>query len=330
MTPALLLVVLLGSDPAGPPFAWLPGLLPPLRSTAGLPGFEDYAARTGWPGTDSVSAFGAVPWSRGSVALHYDVPRSPRGTVLLVHGYMDHSGLQSATAKHLVDHGWAVAAPDLPGHGLSSGPRGETSSFSSYGEALRVVLDTLVGRGAPRPWMAVGHSTGGSALLALVSSGDRRIERAVLVAPLVRMNSARWIRAAYPVANAAMEGIDRHGKRRSTHDSAWHDRMLADPLELRRIPLGWVRAALDWERQADSIAPGTTRWMLVQGDADGVVDAKAGLEVLRRRIPNLRSIWIPGGMHHLLNETPPWRLRVWMEIDEFLQNDQGPFPSDSM
>lgn len=330
MIASVLLAVLVGSDPVGPPFAWQPGLLPPLRPTAGLAGFEDYATRTGWPRTDSVSAFGAVPWSQGAVALHFDVPRRPRGTVLLVHGYMDHSGLLSSTAKHLLDHGWAVAAPDLPGHGMSSGPRGEITSFSRYGEALGVVLDTLAGRGAPRPWMAIGHSTGGSALLALVSSGDPRIERAVLVAPLVRMNSARWIRAAYPVANAMMEGIDRDDKRRSTHDSAWHERMIADPLELRRIPLGWVRAALAWERQADSIAPGATRWMLVQGDADDVVDAKAGLEVLRRRVPNLRSMWIPGGMHHLLNEGPPWRLRVWMEIGEFLQNGRSPFPSDSM
>ena len=326
---AAFLAVLVGRDSVGAPFAWNQGSLPSLRSTSGLAGFEDYAARTGWPKTDSVSVFGSIPWRDGTIALHYETPRNPRGTVLLVHGYMDHSGLLSASARHLLDHGWAVAAPDLPGHGLSSGPRGEITSFSRYGQALRVVLDTLAGRGAARPWMAIGHSTGGSALLALVSSGDPRIEGAVLVAPLVRMNSAGWIRATFPVANAIVEGIDRDEKRRSTHDSAWHGRMLADPLELRRIPLGWVRAALDWERQADSIAPGAARWMLVQGSADDVVDAKAGEEVLHRRIPNLRSIWIPKGMHHLLNEAPPWRRQVLEEIDRFLQNGRSPFPSGS-
>lgn len=322
-----LLAAVIGADVPGPPFAWQPGQLPSMGATADLGGFDDYAARTGWTKTDSVSQFGAIAGPGGPVALHFEVPRGARGTVLLVHGYMDHSGLLSAAARHLSSQGWAVAAPDLPGHGLSGGPRGEIDSFACYGQALKAVLDTLAGRGAPRPWMAVGHSTGGSALLALVSSGESRLERIALVSPLVRMNSASWVRAAYPVVDVAMDGIERSSKRRSTHDSAWHDRMVVDPLELRRIPMGWVGAALAWERRADSIAPGAARWLLVQGDADRVVDTRVGEDVLRRRIPGLRSRTIRGGMHHLLNESPRWRSRTWEEIDEFLLNGRSPFPS---
>lgn len=321
------LALALGADQVGTPFAWQPGSLPPSGGTAKLPGFDDYAARTGWSKTDSVSVFGSIPGPDGALALHWEIPRRPRGTVLLVHGYMDHSGLLSDAARHLGNQGWAVAAPDLPGHGLSGGNRGSIASFARYGLALKAVLDTLEVRGAPRPWVAVGHSTGGSALLSLVSSGESRLERVALVAPLIRMNSAGWVRAGIPLAEIAMDGIDRSTKRRSTHDSAWHARMVSDPLELRRIPLDWVRAALAWEAKADSIQPGRTRWLFVQGDADGVVDGQAGRTILERRIPGLRVEVVAGGLHHLLNEAPPWRARTWTAIDDFLQNSTIPFPS---
>lgn len=321
------LAMALGADPVGPPFAWRPGGLPPPAPTAALHGFDDYAARTGWSRTDSVSVFGSIAGPDGTLALHWEIPQRPRGTVLLVHGYMDHAGLLSDAARHLGDQGWAVAAPDLPGHGLSGGARGNIASFARYGLALKAVLDTLEVRGAPRPWVAVGHSTGGAALLSLVTSGERRLERVALVAPLIRMNSAGWVRAGIPLAEFAMDGIDRSTKRRSTHDSAWHDRMVSDPLELRRIPLDWVRAALAWETTADSIQPGRTRWLLVQGDADDVVDGQAGRTLLERRIPGLRVVVVPGGMHHLLNEGRPWRAQTWSAIDVFLQNSTFPFPS---
>ena len=321
------LALALGADAVGPPFPWKPGGLPALAPTAALAGFDDYAARTGWARTDSVSAFGSIAGRDGPLAVHWEVPPGARGTVLLVHGYMDHSGLLSDAAAHLAGRGWAVAAPDLPGHGLSGGARGDIPSFDAYGRALEAVLDTLEARGAPRPWVAVGHSTGGSALLALVTAGERRLERVALVAPLVRMRSAGWVRAGIPLAELATDGIDRSTKRRSTHDSAWHARMVADPLELRRIPLGWVRAALAWEVRADSIQPGNTRWLLVQGDADHVVEGPAGRALLERRLPGLRSVVVPGGRHHLLNEGRPWRARTWSAIDDFLQNSTIPFPS---
>lgn len=323
------LALVLGADPVGAPYAWHPGGLPALAPSRDLPGFADYSARTGWSRTDSVSAFGAVPGPDGPIALHWEVPPGPRGTVLLVHGYMDHSGLLSDAARHLGERGWAVAAPDLPGHGLSGGDRGSIASFSRYGQALKAVLDTLEGRGAPRPWVAIGHSTGGSALLSLVSSGESRIARVALVAPLVRMNSAGWVRAGFPLVSLAVDHIDRATKRRSTHDSVWHARMASDPLELRRIPLDWVRAALAWEARADSIQPGRTLWLLVQGDGDAVVDGPAGRAVLERRIPDLRVVVVPGGRHHLLNEAPPWRAPAWSAIDGFLQNAAIPFPSRS-
>lgn len=328
MIAAVALAALVSADAVGPPYALLPGSLPPLRETSALPGWADYAGSTGWSMTDSVSLFGSIAWAGGTLALHLESPASPRGTLVLVHGYMDHSGLMSGPARHFLSNGWIVAAPDLPGHGLSDGARGDIESFERYGQALRAVLDTLEARKSPRPWVAVGHSTGGAALLELVRSGEARLDRVALVAPLVRMNSASWVRAGLPVARLWTEGVKRVTKRRATHDSAWHERMAADPLELRLVPLTWVRVALDWETTvARSEFPGP-RWLFVQGDQDATVDGRAGERILEGRIPGLVVVRVPGGWHHLLNEAPPWRDVAHDAIDHFLQDGESPFPSE--
>ena len=48
-----------------------------------------------------------------------------RGTVLICHGYFDYVGLYRHLIAHVLELGYAVLAYDLPGHGLSSGPRGD-------------------------------------------------------------------------------------------------------------------------------------------------------------------------------------------------------------
>ena len=69
------------------------------------------------------------------------VPRSPKGTVFVVHGYYDHVGIYNHLIKALLRNRYAVMAFDLPGHGLSSGSRAAISSFRQYGPVLKQVLN---------------------------------------------------------------------------------------------------------------------------------------------------------------------------------------------
>ena len=51
-------------------------------------------------------------------------PNKPLGTVLIVHGMGDHSGRYEPMATSFAKSGWSVFAPDLRGHGRTSGARG--------------------------------------------------------------------------------------------------------------------------------------------------------------------------------------------------------------
>ena len=49
---------------------------------------------------------------------------SPRGTVLISHGYGEHSGRYLPLQEALVGAGYDIAFYDHTGHGTSGGPRG--------------------------------------------------------------------------------------------------------------------------------------------------------------------------------------------------------------
>ncbi|MED5413144.1 MAG: alpha/beta fold hydrolase, partial [Pseudomonadota bacterium] len=59
-----------------------------------------------------------------------------KGTVFIIHGYFDHTGLYGHLIKHCLQKGLTVISFDLPGHGLSSGDPASIDSFNQYSDAL--------------------------------------------------------------------------------------------------------------------------------------------------------------------------------------------------
>ena len=80
--------------------------------------------------------FGTYRSGITDVAAHVFVPDQPRGSVYLAHGYYDHAGILRNVIRLCVEERFAVAALDLPGHGLSSGERASIDEFGQYSDAL--------------------------------------------------------------------------------------------------------------------------------------------------------------------------------------------------
>lgn len=98
-----------------------------------------------------------------------------RPAVVFVHGAQhDHSvwGLQS---RYLAHHGYAVLAPDLPGHGRSAGE--PAASVEAIADWLLALLDAA---GVQRATL-IGHSMGSLAALEAAARAPERVERLVMV-----------------------------------------------------------------------------------------------------------------------------------------------------
>jgi pimeloyl-ACP methyl ester carboxylesterase len=106
---------------------------------------------------------------------------SPRGTVMLLHGYGDGQFAMAPWALRLAEEGWRCVLVDLRGHGKSTGRRIYFGSQET--QDLSRLLDVLAREGwGDRPVEVVGHSYGG--VLALRwKTVEPRIGNVVAMAP---------------------------------------------------------------------------------------------------------------------------------------------------
>ena len=86
---------------------------------------------------------------------------TPRGAVLIVHGFKLRSGLYEWVAERLVEHGLAVYAYDLRGHGRSGGRRYDVDSFAQYVGDTHEVVEAVRAREPGLRVVILGHSAGG-------------------------------------------------------------------------------------------------------------------------------------------------------------------------
>lgn len=98
---------------------------------------------------------------------------SPRGVVVLLHGFGEHGGHYHRFAHDLGERGLEVWGLDLPGHGLSSGERGRFGSVADLAAAATPLVDRARHQHPDLPLTLVGHSLGGVTAALMVSLGLR-------------------------------------------------------------------------------------------------------------------------------------------------------------
>ena len=263
--------------------------------------------------------FGTFKSGNFSLAAHVYLPEAPRGTVILMHGFFDHTGTIAQTIHHLLEQGYAVAAYDMPGHGLSSGRAAHIDDFAEYERSLDDFMSLCLEH-MPPPYHAVAHSTGAAVLVTrlLASPKESDFSHIVLVSPLVR--SAYW-RLSGMSANffdIFMKEIPRVF-RNNTSDEDFLKFVRNDPLQAHKTSFEWVDALIDWNKRLADYPPSEKPILIIQGDEDSVVDWKYNIEFLVGKFPNVLIEMIDGGRHQLLGERPVMRNQVYRIIDASLE-----------
>jgi len=261
-----------------------------------------------------VHHFGTLEAAGYRIASHLYEPPRPRGTCVLLHGYFDHAGLFGKLIAHCLAKHYAVLIWDLPGHGLSSGPQASIDSFSSYVDVLSDVLDHHAPR-LPGPLVGIGQSTGGAVLMAWAFRRRRLaapcpFAEIVLLAPLVRPAEWTKVRVMHTLLRPFRDGIERTFMENSG-DPAFLGFVQRDPLQSRHLPVRWVTAMRGWVADFPAEAPTDDAPRVIQGDADATVDWRWNLAQIRAKFPAARIEILPGARHHLANEAPALRERVF-------------------
>lgn len=110
----------------------------------------------------------------------WDPPGDAHASIVVTHGYAEHSGRYERVAGRLAAQGFAVWAVDLRGHGASAGDRASVLDVAHLVDDVLVALDRATAARPSRPLFLLGHSMGGLVAVALAIEHQERLAGLVL------------------------------------------------------------------------------------------------------------------------------------------------------
>lgn len=267
--------------------------------------------------------FGHLDWRDYRIAAHYWLPSNPAGTLVIVHGYYDHTGIFGNAIKWGLEQNLAVIAFDLPGHGLSSGERSVIDSFDSYGDLLAHLLELALPH-LPQPIFALGQSTGGAILLNHLwrhPQQSAQLQKIALCAPLILPRGWGVGRFLYYLVKPFIRRLKR-GRSLSSHNLDFV-RFLEeqDPLQDKTLSVAWVGAMKAWDVYFRQLPVNQRELLVIQGTGDLTVNWRYNLPLLQRKLPRAKVKYIESAGHQLVNESDEYRLPVFAAINDFFGFD---------
>lgn len=121
---------------------------------------------------------------------------TPKGHVLITHGWNQHSSYYQDFAKFLTTKNWKVWVYDLRGHGKSSGNRGSIDTLASFSSDLNTMLELMHSEKKQEEKLVLfGHSLGGCInLLSLTNKVNTKIDALSLSSPALGLKDSgpKW------------------------------------------------------------------------------------------------------------------------------------------
>jgi lysophospholipase len=253
------------------------------------------------------------------------VPSAPRGAVLVVHGYADHSGRYLEVMGHLAARGFAAHALDYRGHGQADGRRGHIESFSQYLDDIDLFLGQVVEetKGLKRFFLA--HSHGALIILSYaLAHPNAAVAGAVLTDPYLKLAFAP------PPVLVAISGLlsrvvpwfavkNQLKAAMLTSDEAIQRATERDPLYNHTTTPRWFIESNRAQRNVLQRAP-EYRWpsLILQGGADPVASPDATKGFFERSGSKDKELIVYEGFRHeIMNEVG--RARVYEDIARWIE-----------
>ncbi|MDB5693434.1 MAG: alpha/beta hydrolase [Alphaproteobacteria bacterium] len=306
----------------------MPSLPFDRRAIPAAASFSTWSAPDGWP-------YRLLHW-----------PQEPggavRGSLLFAGGRGDFIEKYLEADAHWHGRGWDVTAFDWRGQGGSRGKivGGHLDSFDPLVDDMAALIDDWRAR-TPGPHVAIGHSMGGHLLLRTLAERTPGLDAAVLVAPMIRINSGAlpawaagwtatamnaiglsrhpaWQQSAVPIPAGSFRQSILTGCRERYEDELWW--WGKEPgYNLGAPSWGWLRAAYaSSERLTPARLRGVALPMLFLGtDGDRLV-SPAAIREAASLVPNAELSMFADAAHEILREADPVRLEAFARIDAFL------------
>ncbi|MCH4248187.1 MAG: alpha/beta hydrolase [Acinetobacter populi] len=249
-----------------------------------------------------------------------------KGSVWLLHGYLEHSGIYQPIIQEILEQGFSVLTFDLPGHGLSNGTVAGIEDFDDY-QAVLLGIKAAVEEASqlPKPWLGVGQSTGGAIWMHhILEYAEQRqepmVDRVLLLSPLIRPAKSAWWHNSIGlgIVRRIKRQVPRHFKRNNHNPEFLRFVRLQDPLQPKTMSMDWILAMARWMVKMEERPACRIPVWLAQGALDQTVDWRYNIEYIRRKFRLQTSLILEEGSHQLINERADIRAALTGLIPAFL------------
>ena len=238
----------------------------------------------------------------------FEPPVKSKGTIFVLHGYLANSLTFASLDAEFLRQGWTVTSIDLPGHGLSQGPRADIDTWSRYGDAVQNWLEWAQSQPIflPHPWVLIAHSLGGASVIDDYSRRPKLLpDCTVLVAPLVHTTWYEPEKISYSLTSWAIRQLPPLVPAESY-------------LGIQSFPTHWFKELTEWNKSLTQLKPWSRpQGVILQGTEDSIVDANFNTQFLSRVFPGLKVELLPGLDHVMLTEIRE-RKMAWGALFGFL------------
>ncbi|HEX4043462.1 MAG TPA: alpha/beta hydrolase [Xanthobacteraceae bacterium] len=284
------------------------------------------------------------------VALRYArwlPPAGRRGTVCVFPGRSEWIEKYFETVRDLRARGFAVAALDWRGQGLSDRALGDrrkgyVRNFAEYDVDLDTFMREIVLPDCPPPIFGLGHSTGAAVLIRAAYRGHRWFDRLVLTAPLLGLGGVDYSHGFGPLIVRALR-LAGFGTMYvpKTDTSLLESRpflgniLTSDPVRFARNAaiveaepalgvgaptVAWMDAAFRAMRamRERSFAARLRQPMLIVAGGNDAIISNAAIEHFASMLRAGSHLLIVGAAHEILMEQDRYRSQFWAAFDAFV------------
>jgi lysophospholipase len=275
--------------------------------------------------------------------------RRKSGTVCIIQGRSEFIEKYYETIADLRRRGFAVLAFDFRGQGGSDrmlpDPRmGHVDDFNDYCVDIQTIIEKVMLPSMPKPYFALAHSMGASALLLSLHKGEERFERVALLAPLVRLANQKFL--SFAKASATMldfialgtSYVPGGGATSPSSKPFENNLITSDPVRFQRIRelietaphLGLGDPTIRWAfamfQMFDRFAERdfgrkiSVPSLMVLPGSDPLCSTSAA-EALASRLRACQPIIIPSAKHEILTEQDLYRKQFFAAFDAFIPGE---------
>jgi alpha-beta hydrolase superfamily lysophospholipase len=231
-----------------------------------------------------------------------------RAIIIFVHGLGEHIHRYEWWSELLSGEGIGFTGVDLPGHGLSDGPRGYIKNYSITDEMIGILLESAASTFPGVPVFIYGHSLGGGIVLDYLLRKNPPLKGAIVTSPWLKLSFApsKFKLAVASVMKSIMPGLIQPSGlvvEHISHDKEVVEKYITDQLVHDKLSVSLFHSAMNAARYSlDHASDLKVPLLLMHGSDDQICSPEGSREFAAKTPLAELKIW-PGGYHELHNET---------------------------